>query len=101
MIHGKKLGKTISFPTANISITDSDKLIPKNAKIVAPYNGDTAFLYQTKRKGWASFSKPLPELIKMGAQYLILVNPTPEDYGIGKTYKVKSVTNDYILFDSP
>lgn len=30
VVHGKKMGKTISFPTANISITDSDKLIPKN-----------------------------------------------------------------------
>lgn len=76
-----------------------DKLIPKNAKVVAPYDGDTAFLYQTKRKGWASFAKPLPELIKMGADYLVLVNPNPQDYGIGKTYKIISSTSDYILFD--
>jgi riboflavin kinase / FMN adenylyltransferase len=27
--HGKKMGKTISFPTANIRINDADKLIPK------------------------------------------------------------------------
>ncbi len=76
-----------------------DKLIPKNAKIVAPYEGDTSFLYQTKRKGWASFEKPLPELIMMGAEYLVLVNPKPEDYGIGKDYKIISSTKDYILFD--
>jgi riboflavin kinase/FMN adenylyltransferase len=30
VVHGKKLGKTISFPTANINIKDADKLIPKN-----------------------------------------------------------------------
>ena len=30
VVHGKKLGKTISFPTANIAIADRDKLIPKN-----------------------------------------------------------------------
>lgn len=30
VVHGKKMGKTISFPTANISISDADKLIPKN-----------------------------------------------------------------------
>ncbi len=29
-----------------------DKLVPKNAKVVAPYQGDTAFLYQTNRQGW-------------------------------------------------
>lgn len=27
---GKKLGRTIGFPTANISISDADKIIPKN-----------------------------------------------------------------------
>ena len=30
VVHGKKLGKTISFPTANIAIPDADKMIPKN-----------------------------------------------------------------------
>lgn len=76
-----------------------DKLIPQNAKVIAPYDGDTSFLYQTKRKGWASFEKPLQELVKMGADYLVLVNPKPEDYGIGKIYKIISATSDYILFD--
>jgi hypothetical protein len=76
-----------------------DKLIPKDAKIIAPYDGDTSFLYQTKRKGWASFEKPLPEMIKMGADYLVLVNPKQEDFGIGKEYKIISSTKDYILFD--
>ncbi len=76
-----------------------DSLTPKNAKVIALYGGDTSFLYQTKRKGWASFERPLPELIKMGADYLVIANPKPEDYGIGKTYKVESVTSDYILFN--
>ena len=30
VVHGKKLGKTLSFPTANIAIPDADKMIPKN-----------------------------------------------------------------------
>ncbi|OGM08601.1 hypothetical protein A2159_01255, partial [Candidatus Woesebacteria bacterium RBG_13_34_9] len=30
----------------------ADRLLPKNALIIAPYNGDTAFLYQTNRQGW-------------------------------------------------
>lgn len=29
VVHGKKLGKTISYPTANIRVGDNDKLIPK------------------------------------------------------------------------
>ena len=65
-----------------------DRMIPKDAKIIANYNGDTSFLYQTKRKGWASFEKPLPEMITMGADYLALANPTKVDEGLGQTYKI-------------
>ncbi len=30
-----------------------DAVAPKDALVIAPYNGDTAFLYQTNRQGWA------------------------------------------------
>lgn len=76
-----------------------DKLIPKDAKVIAPYEGDTSFLYQIGRQGWASFEKPLPAMIKMGADYLVLVNPQKRDYDIGKKYKIVSATPDYILFN--
>ncbi|MCL4354482.1 glycosyltransferase family 39 protein [Patescibacteria group bacterium] len=77
----------------------TDELTPKNAKVIASYNGDTSFLYQTKRKGWASMEKPLPEMARIGAGYLILVNPKKEDYGIGKEYKIIKATKDYIIFN--
>lgn len=76
-----------------------DRLTPKDAKVLAPMEGDTSLLYFTKRKGWASFSKPLPILIKMGASYLVLVNPKKQDYEIGKTYKIIASSPQYIIFD--
>ena len=76
-----------------------DKLTPKNAKVIANYNGDTSFLYQTKRDGWASFEKPLPEMIQIGADYLVLVNPTSADLNLGKTYKIVSKTSEYVIFN--
>ena len=76
-----------------------DKLTPKNALVIANYNGDTSFLYQTKRKGWASFEKPVPQLIKMGADYLVLANPTAADLQIGKTYKIIAQNKEYVIFD--
>ncbi|MCL4353742.1 glycosyltransferase family 39 protein [Patescibacteria group bacterium] len=75
------------------------KLTPKNAKVIANYNGDTSFLYQTERVGWASFEHPLPQMVKMGANYLILVNPTPVDLQIGKKYKIIALTKQYVIFD--
>jgi len=76
-----------------------DRLTPKGAKIIAPYDGDTSFLYQTNRQGWASFEKSLPEMIELGADYLVLLNTKKEDYQIGKTYEIVSVKPEYILFD--
>ena len=76
-----------------------DRLTPKDAKIVAPYEGDTTFLYQSKRRGWPSFSHPLEELIKDGADFLVLVNPKENDFDIGKKYKIVSFSSQYIIFD--
>ena len=76
-----------------------DKLTPKNAKVLAPYEGDTSFLYQTRRSGWASFQRALPEMIKMGATHLVFVNTKESDYNLGKEFKIISATADYILFD--
>ena len=76
-----------------------DSLIPKDAKIIAPYDGDTSFLYQINRKGWASFENSIPEMIKKGANYLVLLNPKPQDFsGFGSTYKIVSSTHEYVLF---
>lgn len=76
-----------------------DRLTPKDAKIIANYNGDSSFLYQTKRKGWASFQDALPVMVEKGASYLVLINPTKEDHVFAKDYKVVSETKEYILFD--
>ncbi len=76
-----------------------DKTIPKDAKVIANYSGDTSFLYQTKRKGWPSFEKPLPEMVSMGADYLVLANPKSQDLYFAKDYKIIAQTKDYLLFD--
>ena len=76
-----------------------DKLTPKDAKVIANYSGDTSFLYQTKRQGWANFQNPLPEMIQKGADFLIMVNPTEEDIIFGKTYKIVDHTKEYVIFD--
>jgi hypothetical protein len=75
------------------------KLTPKNALIIANYNGDSAFIYQTDRQGWASYEHDVPTLHKMGAQYLVLANPTPQDMEFAKQYKVIVHTNQYVIFD--
>lgn len=52
----------------------ADKLLPKDAKVIAPYMGDTAFLYQINRYGWPLLTYDLDKLIELGATHYISVN---------------------------
>jgi 4-amino-4-deoxy-L-arabinose transferase-like glycosyltransferase len=76
-----------------------DRLIPKDAMVIANLEGDSTFLYHTKRKGWASFQNDMPTMIQKGASYLVLLNPTEQDHAFAKDYKIVSETKEYILFD--
>lgn len=75
-----------------------DALVPKEAKVIAPYVGDTAFLYQTNRQGWPVVQKPIPEMVKMGAGYLVISNPDNDALNLAKTYKVLEKKDNYIIF---
>lgn len=51
-----------------------DRLAPKDALVVAPYNGDTAFLYATKRWGWPAIDNSIDNIIEEGADYYVSVD---------------------------
>ncbi len=76
-----------------------DRLLPKDAKIIANYTGDSTFLYQTNRKGWASLTYDLPEMITLGANYLVLLEPKEIDMKFGESYYVVKHTKQYVIFD--
>jgi hypothetical protein len=89
----------INNPSIVVAGVAVDKLTPKNAKVIANYGGDTSFLYQTKRSGWASYEKPLPQMVQMGADYLVIANPIASDLNFGKTYKIVAETSQYVIFN--
>lgn len=57
---------------------EADKRIPKDAKVIAPYNGDTTFLYQINRQGWP-IGFEIEKKIAQGAQYYVTVSPSDDD----------------------
>ncbi len=76
----------------------ADRILPKNATVIAPYNGDTAFLYQTNRHGYPIVDRPLEDFVKNGTQYLISVDVN--DAGIqnlAKNCRVLKETPDYLI----
>lgn len=77
-----------------------DKIAPKDALVVAPYNGDTAFLYQTKRQGWPYQTNSVEELISFGADYYISVNlGDPQTQDAARKFEVPFQNDEFIIID--
>ena len=55
-----------------------DKLIPKDATVIASYQGDAAFLYQTNRHGYPVVDRPLEQFIKEGTEYFASIDVDDE-----------------------
>jgi hypothetical protein len=51
-----------------------DRLLPKDAIVIAPYDNDSAFLYQTNRHGFTYGGDKIEKYIAEGATHLVSVN---------------------------
>ena len=81
-----------------------DEITPKNALIIAPYTGDTAFLYQTNRSGWPIeiYPETLPQLKIEHSQnpiYLVSVNFDKYTNDITPKYKTLYKNDKFIILD--
>jgi hypothetical protein len=73
-----------------------DRLTPKDAKVIAPYNGDTAFLYQTKRSGWP-IGYDIEKKMAEGATYYVSTSYDDEARTLEKKYTVVEKNDKYII----
>ena len=90
----------VNHPEIMIAGEVIDRITPKDALIIAPYNGDTAFLYQTKRKGWPVIDTSLETLIKRGADYYVSVSLHDTDtLMVEEGYEVVEKTDSYVIMD--
>ena len=76
-----------------------DRILPQNAKVIAPYRGDTAFLYQTNRSGWPAMTGTIEEMIKKGATDYVSVNFDQTTKKIMKKYHVLKKTDKYVIVE--
>lgn len=79
----------------------ADALLPKDAKVIAPYNGDTTFLYQTKRQGWP-LGFDIDTKLLMGATHYVTVSPTDADWEtktLAETYTVLVRNEKFAIID--
>src|SRR3989338_10308843 len=76
-----------------------DALTPKNAKIIAIYNGDTTFLYHTNRQGWPVFERSIKDFVKAGATHIAFVNQGEKESNFANEFNTVKVTERYAIFD--
>jgi hypothetical protein len=88
----------IDNPSLVVAGNKANEILPKDAKVIAPYNGDTTLLYYINRPGWPAMQDSIPNLEKLGANYMVIVNPTKSDFGgYGKEYKVVASSKEYLI----
>ncbi|MDO8619117.1 MAG: glycosyltransferase family 39 protein [Candidatus Daviesbacteria bacterium] len=78
----------------------ADQILPKDARVLAPYNGDTAFLYQTNRPGWPIEALPVKDLIsKYGVTNYVSVSKDAKTKWMMKYFTVLVDNPDYVIVD--
>ncbi|MBU1000202.1 glycosyltransferase family 39 protein [Patescibacteria group bacterium] len=78
----------------------ADRILPKDAIVLAPYNGDTAFLYQTNRLGFAAAALPIPELVAdFGVNYYISTAKDDKTRWVMRNFEVLEDSPNFVIAD--
>jgi hypothetical protein len=75
-----------------------DQLTPTDAKVIAPYGGDTAFLFQTNRTGWP-IGGEIDKFMGFGARYYVSTAYDDEAKKLSEKYTVLEKTDEYIIIE--
>jgi len=74
----------------------ADQVLPANAKVIAPYGGDTAFLYQVNRSGWP-IGGGIADKIKLGATDYVTTTFDAEALDLAKKCQPSIKTPEFVI----
>jgi hypothetical protein len=77
----------------------ADSILPKNAKVIADYGGDTTFLYYINRIGWSVREKQVQEMIDRGATHYISMHRNDYINKLATLYEIVDETPEYVILD--
>lgn len=78
----------------------ADDILPSEAIVVAPYNGDTAFLYQVNRPGWPVVALPVADLIKeYGVTAYVSTAKNAKTAWVMRHFNVLEDNSDFVIVD--
>lgn len=79
---------------------EANRILPKDAIVVANYYGDTAFLYQTNRHGFPTIYGSIPDMVKnYGVSYFISVKKDADTLWAMKAYSVLEDNQSFTIVD--
>lgn len=76
----------------------ADKVLPATAKVIAPYDGDTAFLFQTNRQGWP-IGGGVDDRVSKGATHYVSVKFDQETLGLMDECQVVLKAEKYVIIN--
>ncbi|MBU0618848.1 glycosyltransferase family 39 protein [Patescibacteria group bacterium] len=88
----------INHPEIVLAGQAADQLLPPEAKVIAPYGGDTAFLYQTNRSGWP-IGFEIQDKIDKGATHYVSVNFDEEVNWLKDRCPVLHQAEQFVIID--
>ncbi len=77
---------------------EANQLLPNDAKVIAPAQGDTMFLFQTKRYGWPIGGEVSNKILEGATHYISITNDS-ETIKIEKKYHALKKTDDFVIID--
>lgn len=78
---------------------EANRLLPKDAKVNAPYQGDTAFLYQINRPGWPRHEWTDTLIKHFGINYYVSINFDERTNWAMRKYRVIEKTDKFVIVD--
>lgn len=78
----------------------ADQILPADAVVVAPYQGDTSFLYQINRPGWAVVAYPIKDLHDLfKVNYYISTSKDAKTNWVMRKYVTIVDNKDFVIVD--
>jgi len=78
----------------------ADQILPEEAVVLAPYNGDTALLYHINRHGWPVTAFPIPELVSFyGVTHYVSTSYDSKTNWVKRHFLVVKENKDYLIAD--
>jgi hypothetical protein len=76
-----------------------DRILPQEAQVIAPYNWDPAFLYQTNRWGWPEMPYSIEKMIEKGATHYVSVTYDEKTKEIIARYNIIEQNEQFVIVE--